>query len=248
MCRLLAFSAPEPTSFADLVGHATRSFIELSHKHADGWGAAWVNPDGTIGVKKSARPAFDDPEALPTLNDVRSTALIFHLRWASPGSPVTLGNAHPFLLGQTAFAHNGSLDVSDALRARIPEDLKEGLEGTTDSEVYFRLALAIRRRAEDGAPALSRAVQAIQDTCRHTGLNALLLTQDRLEAVCSFNPMSPILNDDGHYYDLHVSQIGGATLVASSGWDPANGWDELGNGRILSISHAMGGRQVTDVA
>lgn len=248
MCRLLAFSSPEPTSFADLLGEATRSFIDLSHKHADGWGAAWVTPDGTIGLRKSARPAFDDPEALSTLSDVRSTALIFHLRWASPGIPVTPENAHPFLLGQTAFAHNGSLDVTEALRANIPEDLKQGLEGTTDSEVYFRLALAIRRGTGDGGPALSRAVQTIQDTCRHTGLNALLLTPDRLEAVCSFNPMSPILNDDRHYYDLHVSQVGRATLVGSAGWDPADGWDELGNGRILSVCHASSGRQVTDVA
>ena len=109
MCRLLAFVSDKPTTFADVLGDAWPSFVQLSHWHRDGWGMAWLQ-DGTIRATKEPVAAFRSAQFEKAVAHP-SRAAILHLRWATPGMPVDLTNTHPFVDAPqgVAFIHNGSV-------------------------------------------------------------------------------------------------------------------------------------------
>src|SRR5215211_813754 len=75
---------------------------------------------------------------------ITSPRIFAHIR-AAIGSPVQQTNCHPFRRGRFLFMHNGYIDGLSAMRrdlvlAVAPELFPE-IEGTTDTELLFFLAL-----------------------------------------------------------------------------------------------------------
>ena len=77
---------------------------------AFGWGAAWLTPERSIAHHVSTAAFRDDPAQF-ALADIRTTALMVHLRRPSKLSTIGLPDAQPFIDpdGRFAFSHNGDL-------------------------------------------------------------------------------------------------------------------------------------------
>ena len=91
-----------------------------------------------------------------------------HVR-AAIGSPVQETNCHPFRRGDWLFVHNGFLADFHLLRRdlmlAIDPDRFADVQGSTDTEVVFHLALTLRLE-EDPIGALEATVGLIEDAGR----------------------------------------------------------------------------------
>jgi predicted glutamine amidotransferase len=95
-----------------------------------------------------------------------------HIR-ASSGSAVQLTNCHPFRHGRWLWMHNGVIrnfhHVKREVMLAVDPSLYPQIEGSTDSETFFFLALTLG--LEDDPPAaVQRAVGLIEDVGRRHGV------------------------------------------------------------------------------
>lgn len=216
---------------ADLLGRRDlKAFTRLSRLHADGWGVAWNSGRG-LGVRKSPDAARGNRDFATWAREVPADLGMVHLRRATLGLRVHAGNTHPFTAPGLAFAHNGSVQPPSSLDRFVRPDLREGMEGETDSERYFRAVLS--QVAEDGAVdrALVRTVDAVSADAAFSSLNCLLMTPDTLYAACRFRGTHEGEGPD--YFHLGYRVTDDAVVVSSSGW--GKGWQPLADGELLAV-------------
>jgi predicted glutamine amidotransferase len=232
MCRLLGWATTAPTTLAELLGTELADFTELSTKHGDGWGIARSTRRG-VSVRKRPDSARTSTRFAREAGRRRSDLGLAHLRWATLGLGVGQDNTHPFTDGRVAFAHNGSIRPPAALDEFLSDRSQRRRQGTTDSERYF---LAVAQLLRDGAApeeALRGCADGIAATAEFTSLNCLLLTPEKLYALCRYDPAGRWEDDDPDYYRLRYRVSPAAVVVASSGW--GHDWRELGNGDLLVV-------------
>jgi len=175
MCRWLAYSGT-PILLEELLYKPTHSLIVQSlHSrlgvettNGDGFGIGWYGESSTPAVFKSIEPAWNDRNLQELSGHVRSGLVFAHIR-ASTGTPVQQTNCHPFRHGRWLWMHNGSIarfhDVKRELLLAVDPSLFPDLEGSTDSEAFFFLALTMG--LEDDPPAaVERAVGLIEHVGR----------------------------------------------------------------------------------
>ena len=175
MCRWLAYSGT-PVLLEELLYKPTHSLIVQSlHSrlgvettNGDGFGIGWYGESSTPAVFKSIEPAWNDRNLQELSAHVRSGLVFAHIR-ASTGTPVQQTNCHPFRHGRWLWMHNGSIarfhDVKRELLLAVDPSLFPDLEGSTDSEAFFFLALTMG--LEDDPPAaVERAVGLIEHVGR----------------------------------------------------------------------------------
>jgi glutamine amidotransferase len=152
MCRWLAYYG-DPLLIEALILRQQHSLIDQSlHSregatttNGDGFGLGWYDQLGGLpGLYKSIRPAWNDRNLRELATHISSPLFFAHIR-ASTGTAVQETNTHPFRHGCWLFMHNGLVREfprvrRDLLLAIDPALLPE-LEGSTDSEVLFLLAL-----------------------------------------------------------------------------------------------------------
>jgi predicted glutamine amidotransferase len=99
---------------------------------------------GMPGLYKSIQPAWNDRNLRELATHISSPLFFAHIR-ASSGTAVQETNAHPFRHGRWLFMHNGLVRefprVCRDLILAIDPSLFPDLEGSSDSEVLFHLAL-----------------------------------------------------------------------------------------------------------
>jgi glutamine amidotransferase len=113
-------------------------------------------------------PAWNDRNLRELSGAVESHLFIAHVR-ATTGTPVQQTNCHPFRYGKWLWVHNGLitdwLTVKRDLVLAVDPALYPLIEGTTDSEVLFFLALTLG--LEDDPPgAVERAIGLVEDVGR----------------------------------------------------------------------------------
>jgi predicted glutamine amidotransferase len=123
-------------------------------------------------VFKSIEPAWNDRNLRELAASVRSGLVFAHIR-ASSGSPVQQTNCHPFRHGRWLFMHNGVIsnfhEIKRDLLLAVDPSLFPEIEGSTDSETFFFLALTMG--LEDDPPAaVERAVGYIEHAGRNHGV------------------------------------------------------------------------------
>jgi glutamine amidotransferase len=129
--------------------------------NGDGFGIGWYG-DGSNGpsIYKGAHPAWNDENLREIAGQIRTPLLFAHVR-ASSGTPVQRSNCHPFRHGRWLWMHNGSLatfgEVRRDLQMAVDPTLFRQIEGSTDSETLFFLALTFGL-TEDPPNAVARAV------------------------------------------------------------------------------------------
>jgi len=178
MCRWLAYSG-SPVLVEELLYNRKNSLIVQSlhsrlgaeETNGDGFGLGWYGDQDTPGVFRSIEPAWNDRN-LRELSRQLSSGLVFaHIR-ASTGSPVQQTNCHPFRHGRWLWMHNGFVDkfnqVKRDLTLEVDPLLYPEIEGTTDTEVFFHLALTYGLE-EDPPRAVERAVGFIEATGKRHG-------------------------------------------------------------------------------
>jgi glutamine amidotransferase len=108
-----------------------------------GWGIGFYQ-GGEVLMRR--RPIDgDEIDVAKLASDVRADVLIGHVRTATIGTLRT-ENTHPFRYRQWLFANTGTVAQFDAIRERlvqsVPEFLRGGIRGETDSEIFFHVFLS----------------------------------------------------------------------------------------------------------
>ena len=171
MCRWLAYSG-SPILIDDLLYKPEHSLIAQSLNstlgaeatNGDGFGVGWYGVGDTPGVFHSVEPAWNDRNLHEISQHIESGIVFAHVR-ASSGSPVQQTNCHPFRYGNWLWMHNGVIhefhQVKRDLILAVDPSLYPSIEGSTDSEVFFYLALSLG--LEDDPPnAVAEAVGLIE--------------------------------------------------------------------------------------
>jgi predicted glutamine amidotransferase len=179
MCRWLAYSG-SPVLLEELLYKPKHSLIDQSlHStmgaettNGDGFGIGWYGVGETPATYHSVEPAWNERNLRDLAAHVESGLVFAHIR-ASSGSPVQQTNCHPFRHGRWLWMHNGLIAdfhvVKRDLVLAVDPSLYSSIEGSTDSEVFFYLALTLG--LEDDPPgAVERAVGLIEDVGRRAGV------------------------------------------------------------------------------
>jgi glutamine amidotransferase len=175
MCRWLAYSGT-PLLLHDLLYRPKRSLIvqslhaQLGHEetNGDGFGIGWYDGREAPAVFRSIEPAWNDRNLQELSAHIESGQVFAHVR-ASTHAPVQLSNCHPFRYRNWLWMHNGLIHdfvhVKRELTLAVDPELYPLIEGSTDSEVFFFLALTFG--LEDDPPnAVARAVGLIEEVGR----------------------------------------------------------------------------------
>jgi len=180
MCRWLAYSG-SPIHLEELLAKRDRSLIDQSlHSrlgatttNGDGFGVGWYDDAGDRPFTyRSTHPAWNDRNLRELAAGVQSPHFIAHIR-ASTGTAIQETNVHPFRHGRWLWVHNGVIrefhQVKRTLQMAIDDSLYPSIEGTTDSETMFYLALTFGLE-DDPVGAVERMVGFVEVTGREQGV------------------------------------------------------------------------------
>jgi glutamine amidotransferase len=175
MCRWLVYSG-SPILLEEILYKPDHSLIDQS-RHArlgvdttngDGFGVGWYGARDVPGVFHSTHPIWNDRNLHEVSGHIEAPLVLAHIR-ASTGTPVQETNCHPFRQGRWLWMHNGAIRefhrVKRDLALAVDPALFADIQGSTDSELFFYLALTFG--LEDDPPAaVERAVGLIEETGR----------------------------------------------------------------------------------
>jgi glutamine amidotransferase len=171
----------DPIVAADLIFYPGHSLIDQSLNsrlgatttNGDGFGLGWYGGAGeTPGLYKSTQPAWNDSNLLEVASHLRTGLLFAHVR-ASTGTEVQRTNCHPFRYGRWLWMHNGVIrgfrELKRDLVLAIDPGLYPDIQGTTDSELLFFLALTFGL-TEEPFDAVARAVGLVEQVASRHGV------------------------------------------------------------------------------
>jgi len=179
MCRWLAYSG-SPILLEELLLKPEYSLIDQSlharlgveTTNGDGFGVGWygTNTD-TPAVFRSVEPAWNDRNLRELAGYVESPLFLAHIR-ASTGTAVQQTNCHPFRYGRWLWVHNGLVRdfprLKRDLALAVDESLYSSIQGSTDSELLFYLAITLG--LEDDPPgAVEQMVGLVEEAGRRHG-------------------------------------------------------------------------------
>ena len=179
MCRWLAYSGSPLllerllyTPEHSLIDQSLHSKLGAETTNGDGFGVGWYGESETPGTFKSIEPAWNDRNLRDLAGHIRSGLVFAHIR-ASSGSAIQQTNCHPFRHGRWLWMHNGLITefhkVKRDLVLEVDPELYPAIDGSTDSEVFFFLAMTLG--LEDDPPgAVERAVGLIEHVGHRHGI------------------------------------------------------------------------------
>ncbi|GGT71689.1 MULTISPECIES: class II glutamine amidotransferase [Streptomyces] len=181
MCRWLAYSGT-PMLLDTILYKPDHSLIDQSlhakmgveTTNGDGFGVGWyTREDTTPALIRDIGPAWNNRNLREIANHVRSPLFFAHIR-ASTGTAVQQSNSHPFRYGRWMFMHNGAIAdfhlVRRDLTMLVDPTLFASIEGTTDSEVMFYLALTFGLE-QDPPSAVARMAGVVEDVGHDHGVD-----------------------------------------------------------------------------
>ncbi len=213
MCRWMGYRG-QPLPIEMLLYKTEHSLIEQS-RHArmgvetfngDGFGLGWyTDASDEPGVYRSLMPAWNDENLRSLAAHVNSPLFLAHVR-ATTGTPVQNTNCHPFRHENWLFVHNGAiagfLDFRRDLVLAIDPSLYHVMEGSTDSETMFCLALTFGLK-DDPIGALERMAGFVEETGRRNGV------EDPLQMTLG-------VSDGERLYAVRYSSIGQSRTLFTS--------------------------------
>lgn len=179
MCRWLAYSGT-PIRLEELLVKRDRSLIDQSlharqgatTTNGDGFGVGWYEDGEPPRVYRSTHPAWNDRNLRELAAGISSPLFFAHIR-ASTGSAIQETNTHPFRNGSWLWMHNGLIRdfpvVKRELQSAVADEYFDCIEGTTDSETMFYLALSFGLEREP-VQAVERMVGLVEQAGRRHGI------------------------------------------------------------------------------
>ena len=179
MCRWMAWSG-QPVIVEELLFEPAHGLIDQSlHSrmgvettNGDGFGLGWYGAGEGPATYRSVAPAWGDENLRELAAHIESALFIAHVR-ATTGTAIQQTNCHPFRHGRWLFVHNGVIagfhDMRRELMLEVAPDRFADIEGSTDSEVLFHLALTYGLE-QDPIAALERAIGLVEATAARHGV------------------------------------------------------------------------------
>ncbi|KAF2415135.1 class II glutamine amidotransferase [Microbacterium sp. B35-04] len=186
MCRWLAYTG-EPLQPAALILDAQHSVVAMAQNsplgaqtvNGDGFGFGWYPVENTDvsgprhpSVFRSIEPAWNDQNLREISRAVVSPLFFAHVR-AAAGPPIQQTNCHPFRHDNWLFMHNGGISqfglIKRDLALAVDPSLYPLMQGTTDSEVLFHLALTFGL-ADDPIGAVGAAIRRVEEPGHAAGV------------------------------------------------------------------------------
>lgn len=179
MCRWMAWSG-QPVLVDELLFKSPHGLVDQSlHSrmgveatNGDGFGLGWYGGVDGPALYRSISPAWGDANLRELASHIESVLFLAHVR-AATGTPVQQTNCHPFRHGRWLLVHNGVIagfhELRRELMLAVDPELFTGIQGSTDSEVLFHLALT-HRLEDDPVGALERAIGFVESTARGRGI------------------------------------------------------------------------------
>jgi predicted glutamine amidotransferase len=158
MCRWIAYSGT-PIYLHEALFEPEHSLIDQSLRakssetttNGDGFGIGWYNDREFPGIFKDVRPAWNDSNLQALSQQIKASLFMAHIRAATVGA-VQRSNCHPFCHENWLFVHNGAIEGYERIRRdlmfAIAPELFNAVEGTTDSEIMFYLALTFGMQSD----------------------------------------------------------------------------------------------------
>ena len=183
MCRWMAWFG-QPMLLEELIFNTKHGIVDQSlharegaePTNGDGFGLGWYGLGDRAGLYHSVSPAWSDPNLRELAAHIASPLFLVHIR-AAIGSPVQQTNCHPFRHGNWLFVHNGYVDDIHHLRRdlmlALDPDHFAAVEGSTDTEVVFNLALT-HGLEDDPLAAMARTIGHIEEAARRQGRRPLV--------------------------------------------------------------------------
>ncbi|KOU30625.1 glutamine amidotransferase [Streptomyces sp. WM6372] len=180
MCRWLAYSGTpllldtilyKPAH--SLIDQSLHSKLGVETTNGDGFGVGWYTEDGGApAVLRDVGPAWNNRNLREIADHVRSPLFFAHIR-ASTGTAVQQTNCHPFRHGRWLWMHNGSIADFHLIRRElallVDPALFNDIEGTTDSEMMFYLAVTFGLD-QDAPGAVARMAGVVERVGREHGV------------------------------------------------------------------------------
>jgi predicted glutamine amidotransferase len=161
-----------------LVDQSLHSRLGAETTNGDGFGLGWYGTGDGPGVYRSVEPAWGDANLRHLTGHIESPLFLSHVR-ATSGSPIQETNCHPFRYGRWLFVHNGLVNDFVTVRRDLMLELEPQLfaqvQGTTDSELIFHLALS-NGLERDPLEALERTIEQVESQLRQAGVEPALQT------------------------------------------------------------------------
>jgi glutamine amidotransferase len=179
MCRWMAYSG-SPILLDELLYKPAHSLIDQSLNaklgphttNGDGFGVGWYGEGKAPILYKGVDPIWNDRNMREIAPQIRSHLMFAHIR-AATGAPVQHSNCHPFRHGQWLWMHNGQIsgyrEMKREMILAIDPALYPEIEGSTDTETFFFLALTLGLEA-DPPGAVERAVGVIEQAAGARGI------------------------------------------------------------------------------
>ncbi|MDR6982388.1 glutamine amidotransferase [Rheinheimera pacifica] len=157
MCRWIAYTG-KPIYLDTLVTKPDHSLVvqsrhsqmnytnngQLLSTNGDGFGIGWYDKRASPGLFKDDLPAWHNTNLNNLCHQVKSHTFMAHIRATTTGD-IQRTNCHPFGYKNWLFQHNGHISHFPKLRRqlqlKIAPKLYSQLQGTTDSETFFLLAI-----------------------------------------------------------------------------------------------------------
>jgi predicted glutamine amidotransferase len=179
MCRWLAYSGdPIPIDALllrrqnSLIDQSLHSRLGATTTNGDGFGLGWYGNGQGPGVYRSVHPAWNDRNLRELAEHTTSPLFFAHIR-ASTGTAVQETNTHPFRYGNWLFMHNGLVREFPLLKRElllaIDPSLIPSIEGSTDSELLFYLALTFGL-ADDAVAAIEYMAGFVEELGERHGI------------------------------------------------------------------------------
>jgi glutamine amidotransferase len=159
-----------------IVDQSLHSRLGAETTNGDGVGIGWYGDGDGPGVYHNVAPAWSDRNLRELAAHLESPLFMAHVR-AAIGSPVQQTNCHPFRQDDWLFVHNGYVGDFHRIRRDLmlavdPARFAD-IEGSTDTEVIFHLALTLGLEG-DPVGALERTVGLIESTAERRGAEVMV--------------------------------------------------------------------------
>jgi predicted glutamine amidotransferase len=249
MCRLTAYLGPD-IPLERIIVLPSHSLLQQSQQaneaklavNGDGFGIAWYSDEIKPGLYRDVLPAWSDGNLTSLCRMIKSRLFLAHVR-ASTFGETSRSNCHPFTYKNWSFAHNGQIAEFASIRRGLEDCLSDELynhrKGTTDSELFFLLALQHELQS-DPQKAIEATIAKIREAQLALGKN--IRDPNRITSVfsdgksvygfrCSSDLKSPTLYASG---DL---TSGGHALASEPLDGGMDNWTTVDEGQFVQMDN-----------
>jgi predicted glutamine amidotransferase len=252
MGRLIGYVANRSDRLEGVLEDERPALGDAPDGDAEAWGLGFYQGGEILHRKRPSRGGT--PVTWTEIaGGVRTDCAVIHLRQATVGD-YRAENTHPFRMRQWLFAHHGTVHGFDALRepllAPMPDFLKRGIRGTTDSEHVFAAFLSfLHDEGQLDAPEAEAKVVLASVRATVTLIDRLSSEVGAPEAELDLmisNGRSLFVVRRGkpihHTRREHAGERGGTfryVLAVASDGEPAPGYKTMAPGSALVIGRDL---------